>query len=739
MTATTSSKKLSYFGTRFKNNISQNKRNLIVHCVLELLGLPVIAVVTLIFAWLDENKLDRSTEIAIEGGCTAFLAISVFVIIICLFLGMTFALSYFKYLYKKSIVDMNYALPLSGTQRFLADYLSGLACYMIPAVSAIILSIGIVGVGTPFISALSEFWDIFPEIFKYIIIALITMLLFYTLCVLAITFCGNTFEAIFSIFAFNLLIPASIACIWFALCESTPFGIGFESIITNNIFTSTSPIGAVFFTGLVESSLYNADSYASSLFTRWIIFTLFATAIYFIIAFLLYRKRKAEDVSKPYVYKTAFYAIMVLTVFCILSLFLTADGFLMAGIVLCGIIWFIMEVITRRGFRKFWQAGIGFVGAVASVLLICYIFDISNAMGLAKKVPSSITVESVVLDFDKYGGFEETFIKDKEVIKEAVKLHKEIVDRHFNPDDYDYETISDKSDMISTDTFLTLQYFTYTGTSIMREYVVPSSMTGDLMKAVLLSDEYAKQTSERIRRNYSYMFDDIYKYNQSYDERTVSLDYKNKVGSYFSVEVKGDVIENLVDAYYNDLMAMTEDDLLNADYYGTFDYDFFILSTFENTISVLEDAGLKIGNVDIVRRNSSDRIYYIPYPTFGTRAEKIFESDDDDKYNRNRIMYDSYDDDEEFSYADSLTCVDTGHIYVGTDNYARYDDEAMVLVKRCTAVVIDEKPIAMFKVDGHILFLLDRDDNKELLDKFISIEGGKISFSTGSLDENGWD
>lgn len=358
MTATTSTKKSSYFGTRFKNTISQNKRNFIVHCILELLGLPVLAVIALAMTYADSTEISDAEKTVINNACVGFTLMSVFVLIVCVFLGMTFALNCFNYLYKKHIVDMNYALPLNGTQRFFADYLAGFTMYIVPTVVAVLLSLGILGIGTPFIEGMGEFWKVVPSLLKFVAVALIAMLLFYTLCVLAITFCGNTFEAIFSIFAFNILIPASIACVWLALCSFASYGISSESILINNFLLCTSPIGAVIFAFYSSESMYiyrdyESSSFVNALFTKWCIITLIVIAIYLVISYFLYRNRKAEDVSKPYVYKSAFYIMMTMAVFCILSLFISTDGFIGAGFAICAVLWFVMEVITRRGFKKF--------------------------------------------------------------------------------------------------------------------------------------------------------------------------------------------------------------------------------------------------------------------------------------------------------------------------------------------------------------------------------------------------
>lgn len=129
------------------------------------------------------------------------------------------------------------------------------------------------------------------------------------------------------------------------------------------------------------------------MYCKWIVITAIVVLLYVGAAYLLYRFRKAEDVSKPYVYKAFFYVIMTMAVFCILSLFISLNGFVVAGILMCAIGWFIMEIITRRGFKKFWTAPIGFVAAVLSVFLICGICDVTHGFGMAKHVPATVNIE----------------------------------------------------------------------------------------------------------------------------------------------------------------------------------------------------------------------------------------------------------------------------------------------------------------------------------------------------------
>lgn len=748
MTAATSSKPRSFFGTRFRNDVAGNKKLLIVNIVLQVLGLPVLSVIGLIGVYLDSleyNEANRAFINAVMAGCIPFAILAVVTFCISLFLGMIIALFHFNYLYRKTIADMNYALPLNATQRFFADFLSGLTVYLAPFVGAVILSIAIFGIGTPFLD-LKEFWNVFPNILKMAFIVFTAMILFYSLSVLAISFCGNTFEAIFSIIAFNSLIPAAIACLWFAMCESEPYGIEDSAIMMKNIFTSTSPIGSfVFFVNYAAEVEYYYDSfnYYTPLFFKWIFITLAVSALYMLAAYLLCRIRKAEDVSKPYVYKSAFYAMMTMAVFCVLSLFIAMGAFVAAGIAICAVGWFIMEVITRRGFKKFWQAGVGFVLSVISVIFFCQICKLTNGFGMAKSVPSTVSVESVRISTGYIDYYDNIRFRDKDVIKASVELQKELVDRHFNFDDYEYETVESTNNAFHEyGDWIEFRYSTLTGSNIMREYSVPSGMAGDLIKAILLSDEYAKAISEDICKYY-------------YPDDDYKIDITDKLNNHNDIRAKSDMIADLRKAYYDDLSAMTEEELINGDVYCYVD-DRWVLTSFNNTINLLASWGISFNEIN--KGDIDFSIGYTNYPVFTNYAEYIFKPDKENNF-------------WEYKYEERKYCVAESISSVSAQSkeysYAAYSigatDNVVELIDRCTPIILGEKPIAVFFVNDIMLYLPDRGNNKELLD---DLRGGgsnqatdtrtKVNFTVGTPvdgmaviddeaailapnDENGWD
>lgn len=736
MTAVKSSKK-SFFWTRYRNNLKGNSKNFIVNIVLEILGLPVLSVIAIIGFYYDnkENMTEAEEVIqdAVMAGCIPFAVIAFFTLGVSVLMGSIVALSQYSYLYKKTITDMNYSLPLSTTQRFFADYLSGFTIYIGVPLAAVALSLGILGAGSIFVD-MSEMWKEMPFILSLVFIVIIAMVQYYTMAVFALSFCGNTFESHFSILAFALMIPATISCLWGAVTTSSAFGMTASAILTKGIFTSTNPIGAAAFFFSYGECYMEEDGTAAPMYAKWVAFTLVVTALYLGAAYLLQRFRKAEDVSKPYVYRSFFYAIMTMGTFCVLSIFIMSDIFIIAGIVICAVVWFIMEVITRRGFKKFWTAPVAFTAAVISVLGICWVCDITNGFGASKRVPSAMSVSSVTLNLNDLTGDYMSDIKfrDKDVIKAAVELNKEIVDRHFKPENYSYNKTSEKYRDYTHDTddaMIEFEYTTLTGSTTVREYRINSGMAGNLVKAILLSDEYAKYQASRMGSLVGTSIHDINAGNKYNIEIRDKL-FLERVSSTSTVTARQlDVIRN---AYIKDMEDMTEEELLNGDVYCFID-NIWVLESFENTINALD--------VDVPEITASSftsvYVHFDTNPKIYTNVQAYLEGENgiNDYY-----YYRNNDDDEYYlSLADKIT-----KIYPERSSYSDNSKNAGIgkknvleLVKNCTPIIIGEMPLAIVNIDNIEFYLRNTPENAQLLkDADIS---SSTSWDDNYRDEYGWD
>lgn len=735
MTAVKSSKK-SFFLTRYLNNLRGNSKSLIVNIILEILGLPVLSVIAIIGFYYDNKEnmtpAEEAISEAVMTGCIPFAVLAFCTLSVSVLMGSIIALSQYTYLYKKTFTDMNYSLPLSTTQRFFADYLSGLTIYIGIPLASVALSLGILGAGSIFVS-MPDLWDMMPFILSLVFIVIIAMIQYYTMAVFALSFCGNTFESHFSILAFAVMIPATIACLWGAITTGSAFGMSGEAILTKGIFTNTNPIGAAVFFFRYGETYYNENSIAVQMYAKWAFFTLIVTALYLGGAYLLQRFRKAEDVSKPYVYRSFFYVIMTMGTFCVLSLFIMTELFIAAGIVMCAVVWFIMEVITRRGFKKFWTAPIAFTGAVIAVLGICWVCDVTNGFGASKRVPSAMSVNSVTINLNGFANeYADIKYKDDDVIKAAVELNKEIVDRHFNPENYSYNTTSVKygdysyANQYGYDDFLIeFEYTTFTGSTTMRQYRINSGMADNLVKAILLSDEYAVYSASKIGYPAYLQNNNSNKFNINiYDKLMLKhIDSKSTVTARQLDEIRN--------AYIKDMKAMTEDDLINGEVYCFID-ERWVLASFENTINAL--------NADIPEITSSsftNNIYVNinANPKICTNVQAYLEGE-----NGTSNYYYYYSDDEYYlSFADKITKISPDYSHSGNNSQSVDISRKNVikLLKNCTPIIIGEMPLAVVTVDNRDFYLKDTPENAQLLkDADISYS---YSWDDAYKDEYGWD
>lgn len=165
MTAATSNKIKSFFGTRFFNDIKSSKQLFIVNIVLQILGIPMLAVIAVVLMYIENLPEHNELMDVVSISCVPFVFISVGTVFLAICLGVVIAMLNFSYLYRKTIVDMHYSLPLTTTHRFFADFLSGLSIYIIPALGAIMLSLGILGVGS-IITDMSEIWKAVPMMLR---------------------------------------------------------------------------------------------------------------------------------------------------------------------------------------------------------------------------------------------------------------------------------------------------------------------------------------------------------------------------------------------------------------------------------------------------------------------------------------------------------------------------------------------------------------------------------------------
>ncbi|MGN0666671.1 MAG: hypothetical protein ACI4KF_09125 [Huintestinicola sp.] len=435
-------------------NIKSNMKLMIIIGVLHFAAAPLI-----ILAWI--------TDIITKGHSEpddAYLVIGVLTTACAALSGIICAVTVYPYLYNKSRVDMQLSLPMTTTQRFISDGLSGLFIYLIPyliaeALAAIEMLIGHLLCDGRFFTASSDiydqnktwFCDVFstaaPYFGKLVLGGFVIMLMVFTLTAFVSSCCGTIFESIAYTLMINALIPLTI-CMFIAAFIQNINGLDPEYYLYRYA-TFFSPGGAV--AGLAVSIGTDARSIIS--FSSWLIGNLVIAIAFGAGAFLLYRRRKAEDVGNPFVFKLLYYILITAALADIIFAFLMQDNdmdILLPMLIVSFIMYMILDVITNRGFRKFGFTVIRYAVTTGCCIGAFALIKGTGCFGAGNYIPSVDSVSKVYISYDgcysdsSYYSVldsltDSSCISDPDNIRTVVEAHKSIIgseqsDKHYYKD-----------------------------------------------------------------------------------------------------------------------------------------------------------------------------------------------------------------------------------------------------------------------------------------------------------------
>lgn len=602
------------FWANFNMNLKSLKKILIVMCTLHVLGLPLLMISGI------SSSINTKNTITIYSSMIGFVPLSVCCLALALLCGFIIALNSFDYLYKKSKVDMIYSLPLTIKQRFLSDYLSGLCAYIIPYIISVIVAFIIHGLACFGLSEWAKITasdDITNIMIKLSLCGFFIMIMFYTLTVLVTSCCGSMFEAIAYNILINGLIPGVIAVLLLVFFSNL-YGIDISDYLLTYI-SNSSPIGTCF--GIAE--LFNQES-DIAIWVKWYILTFIADVIYFFIAYLLYSKRKAEDVSKPFVFKAFYYITMTAITFIIIALmiYINDRDYIGPMLFLSAIVYFICEVITNRGFKKFGFSVLRYIGTVCGVVAFCMILKGTNGFGMENNVPSISSVKSVTISYGgiyNEDGITDVTFTDKQSIQTIIDFHKDATSNRFTsyiPDDYynyddDYASKSNSVYQNCNDYYNNVEivYNTKFGNKISRNYKISFEQLM-LLKDLSVSKEYTQTSIDSFKNtllnSYShdydyYNYDDDIYYGSTAKRKQLPVEdrqYQIYVSS--KLQINSQTYSNLTysqilelsECYAKDLQHRSLDDILTPNDTYCYLSGYIIFSSYEHTIKFLTDNNL---------------------------------------------------------------------------------------------------------------------------------------------------
>lgn len=425
----------------------------------------------------------------------------------------------FRYLYSKTAVDMDYALPVNHNTRFFADLAAVFTTSIIPHFISVL-------VGIIFTNLISDKAKVFfgaqsaekaemIEMFSSIVLQCMFVGLFA--CFMQIAFSllmistsgKKAVAAVFPVLI-NIAIPI-IHALGLFIIENNTYG---SETIGDTIYypaAATSPVGMLAISAIDSINFFWGVDYgaASTKVTlpifraEYLITAILLTIIFFVGAYFLIKFRRTERVGNAYVFKGMSVIIPGIVVLA-MSLPMWNMAFaplaqskqyttpndtiawIMGLLISTFIVYVILELISGKAFRKFHITVAKWAGSVVVCAGITAVLVFSNGFGKAEFVPApEQVVRADVHLFTDQGknpykgyafGIDETTDKDK--IADIVELHKKVPK---------YKT-EDTSDYV-----ITLNYVLTSGEVVSRGYWISPELYSEIMTKIVTPENWLEE------------------------------------------------------------------------------------------------------------------------------------------------------------------------------------------------------------------------------------------------------
>ncbi|MBQ4095986.1 MAG: hypothetical protein IJC65_06130 [Oscillospiraceae bacterium] len=579
----------------FKCGLQKNSKLFIASIAFEVLSIPVLLLSVL---------LEESSGIA---GILSVLLYSFFSFLfagIAVILGIPIALNSFSYLHKKHESDTYLSFPLSNKQRFFCDYLSGLITYIVPALGSMILSVILsilIHIKEPdeYVFGVGDTdYTIISFVLKIYLFAIICMVMLYTLAVLSAVLCGTLYETLSSTLLINAGIPGMIALITHICFNKAP-GVD-TGYMMLPVLGKTSPLGAVIsFAYYLDEGIKDCLSIPTFL---WTLFWLLAVnALYILLSYKLYTKRKAEHTSKPYAFKLYNRILISCLTFAIISIIPAWPGFFAIPVLIfTAVVNLSFETITNRGFKNFSKSIVRCIVTIGVSVIIIFVLNNKWAFGASTRVPDVEDVESVTIDFYGYPAvdgyyYTRTVVEytSEEGIEIITDIHRDFIENYeYRSGSFEYESqygygYYDRYDY-------TLVYKLKNGLTMKRTFTL-SEDTVIGLHALNNTKDFAEYTCDRIIEKYADTNKLVFgvKLKNGYDGYTsFAIEARDGDARYLSEAEYDDFLEELCEAIKTDVDSRNSDDIITEENIyirinigGQYAY---ILKSDVNSIAVLE-------------------------------------------------------------------------------------------------------------------------------------------------------
>lgn len=367
----------SYFGFQ----MGRLKTCTVFSVIFALLGVPLILTAYLISEYADPYI---NSDIA-----SPLLALGVICVIGTVAMSYIAPIISLKHLYTKTNADNILSLPLTGNQRFLVDIIAPYVSYALP----FLISCGITALIQSFFPQMDADMNFALYAFKGFFI----LLMFSSFNMAVTACCGRITEAVLYPIGLNLVF-FGISAIGGYMSYYNCVGI---SDYFEEVFCSPAvriwPVGNAICMFLNRSSVFYA--YAAAAVVLWTFLT-----------FIAYKKRRAENIGKSFVFKPFFliastlvavaFILLYASVFDLINTDCYDDSTGIAVTVMCVItliILLILEVINYRKIHSILKFGLKYILTLGGTALLCFLLTSSEGFGATYYIPDALTIESATI------------------------------------------------------------------------------------------------------------------------------------------------------------------------------------------------------------------------------------------------------------------------------------------------------------------------------------------------------
>lgn len=474
--------KTSYLNkTIFKKNMTRFWPVYVIYTLIMIFIMPVS-----IWSRMPYSSMSNLSNINVETILTSEVFHTGIVVgsnIVAVFAVLA-AMSVFSYLYVSKSACMFHALPVRREGFFVTNYISGLCFLVIPNIVVFILSVIVKSaVGFPDLSVLWTWLGVISA-----------MSLFY-----------------YSFGVFCAMLTGHILAL--------PVFYGILNVIVVGLELFTKLIMSAFVFGMrmndqmvlaVLSPLYNMNAMRitqDDKIGQWSTFVAYAVAgvVFAVLALLIYRKRPIETAGdivavkpvKPvFKYGTAFSAALLLG-YILFEIFGQGNAggnavwLLLVFMLLSGFVgYYAAEMLLQKSFRVIRRGLKGWL-VFSIVLVILMMAGKLDVLGFERYVPDASSIrEAYVSQYITMASSGDADsdnnpnTKDKEVIRQIIRLHENIIQSKAAIEDYEYRSGVTDSYYTPNSTSVMFCYVLADGRRVFRSYIIP-------VTEELLSDEQA--------------------------------------------------------------------------------------------------------------------------------------------------------------------------------------------------------------------------------------------------------